>query len=313
MSKKVLLIAGGGTLGTYTAKELLRLGHCVDVLCLEEKNSHNEALCFYQGKADAAFLNNFLRDKQYDGIVNFIHYGDVTYYPPVHRLLMAHTKHLIVLSSYRVYGDEQHPITEDAPMLLDIATDEKFLATEMYALSKAKLEKFLLAECKGQNWTVVRPVISFSDLRLDLVTYRAHMLLEKTEKGETIPLPIAAKDMTAGLDWAGNSGKLIANLLFKEECFGQAYTVSSGQNLTWGQVADLYSELIGAKFQWVSLEEYCAAMGTGDIYSLIYDRLYDRKIDNRKICKATGLKPTDFVPIKEGLLQELQKIKEQAK
>lgn len=311
MGKRVLLIAGGGTLGTYTAKELLRLGHRVDVICLEDKISDDDNLRFYQGKADAAFLAQFLRNNRYDGIVNFIHYPNAEEYPPVHQILMAHTDHLIVLSSYRVYANEQHPITEEAPMLLDISTDEEFLETEKYALSKAKLEKFLLAECNGQNWTVVRPVISFSNLRLDLVTYRSYMLLEKAEKGETIPLPMEAKNLTAGLDWAGNSGKLIANLLFKKECYGQAYTVSSGQNLTWGQLAEYYSELIGAKFVWVPLEAYCEAMGNGDIYSLIYDRLFDRKIDNSKICKATGLKNTDFVPIREGLRREIAKIKEQ--
>ena len=311
MGKRVLLIAGGGTLGTYTAKELLRLGHRVDVICLEDKISDDDNLRFYQGKADAAFLAQFLRNNRYDGIVNFIHYPNAEEYPPVHQILMAHTDHLIVLSSYRVYANEQHPITEEAPMLLDISTDEEFLETEKYALSKAKLEKFLLAECNGQNWTVVRPVISFSNLRLDLVTYRSYMLLEKAEKGETIPLPMEAKNLTAGLDWAGNSGKLIANLLFKKECYGQAYTVSSGQNLTWGQLAEYYSELIGAKFAWVPLEAYCEAMGNGDIYSLIYDRLFDRKIDNSKICKATGLKNTDFVPIREGLRREIAKIKEQ--
>ena len=42
INKKVLLIAGGGTLGTYTAKELLRLGCYVDVLCPEDKESDNE-------------------------------------------------------------------------------------------------------------------------------------------------------------------------------------------------------------------------------------------------------------------------------
>lgn len=35
--KRVLLIAGGGTLGTYTAEELLRLGHMVDVIVLKTK------------------------------------------------------------------------------------------------------------------------------------------------------------------------------------------------------------------------------------------------------------------------------------
>ena len=49
--KKALLIAGGGTLGTYTAEELLRLGHSVDVVCLEDKVSDNENLRYYKESA----------------------------------------------------------------------------------------------------------------------------------------------------------------------------------------------------------------------------------------------------------------------
>ena len=45
--KSVLLIGGGGTLGTYTAFELLKLGCRVDVICPENKISHNKRLCFY--------------------------------------------------------------------------------------------------------------------------------------------------------------------------------------------------------------------------------------------------------------------------
>ena len=41
-NKTVLLIGGGGTLGTYTAQELLKLGCAVDVICPEEKVSDNE-------------------------------------------------------------------------------------------------------------------------------------------------------------------------------------------------------------------------------------------------------------------------------
>ena len=33
------------------------------------------------------------------------------------------------------------------------------------------LEKYLNKKCKGQNWTIVRPVISFSSKRLDLLLY----------------------------------------------------------------------------------------------------------------------------------------------
>lgn len=308
--KKVLLIGGGGTLGSYTAKELLNKGHSVDIICLEDKTSDNKNLAFYKGAASFSFLSAFLKDKMYDGIVNLIHYREVGEYPSIHDLLMAHTRHLIVLSSYRVYADEQHPVTEQAPMLLDVSEDQEFLATEKYALSKAKLEKFLNSERKGQHWTIVRPVISFSKLRFDLVTYSGHKLLDKIKNNETILLPAEAKDQTAGLDWAGNSGKLIAALLFDENTYGEAYTVSSAQNLTWGEVADLYIELMGAIVKWIPLNEYLEAVETpqSNYFMLVYDRLFDRKIDNSKILKATGLTRDDFLPIKEGLKREISYI-----
>lgn len=313
MKKSVLLIGGGGTLGTYTAQELLTQGHCVDVICLEDKISDNERLKFYKGEANLEYLTEFLSDKHYDGIVNFIHYPDVGVYPPVHKLLMSHTDHLIVLSSYRVYADEEHPITESAPMLLDVSKDKKFLEEETYALSKAKLERYLNAECKGENWTVVRPVISFSKYRFDLVTYYGHALTNRIKNGERIPLPETAKNLTAGLDWAGNSGKLIANLLFKKECFGEAYTISSAQNLTWGEVATLYEKIMGAKFCWVSLEEYLKATDNFNYYALIYDRLFDRKVDNSKVLNATGLENKDFTSVEEGIKIEYELYKKEQK
>lgn len=307
--KNVLLIGGGGTLGTYTAKELLNRGHKIDIICLEDKVSENNNLSFYKRNADYATLCEFLKDKFYDGIVNFIHYPEVEQYPQVHKLLMEHTEHLIVLSSYRVYANEQIPVTETAPKLLDVSDDEDFLKTEKYALSKAKLERYLNQDCKGENWTVVRPVISSSKYRFDLVTYFGHELFELIDSGVTIPLPIEAKNLTAGLDWAGNSGKLIANLLFKPHTYGEAYTVSSAQNLTWEQIAKLYEKLLGAKYCWVSCEEFLKAVNYNNYYTLIYDRFFDRKIDNSKILKATGLTNDDFLSIEEGLKIELELLK----
>lgn len=305
--KKVLLIAGGGTLGRYTAKELLSKECEVDVICLEDYTSDNPKLRYYKANADLNYLTAYLNDKYYDGIVNFIHYTSVDDYKPVHKLLCSKTDQLIFLSSYRVYADLQHPITETAPMLEDvIKNDEEFLKTENYALPKARCEKFLREESDTKNWTVVRPVISFSDKRFDLIAVSGHEIIDAARSGKTVILPEAAKNLTAGLDWAGNSGKLIANLLFKNECFGEAYTVSSGQNLTWGEVADIYTRLTGVNFKWVETEDYVNTGHGG--YILIYDRLYDRAVDNTKILKATGLKKDDFTSIEEGIKIELDNI-----
>ena len=305
--KKVLLIGGAGTLGTYTAKRLLEKGVAVDIISLVDKVSKNENLRYFNMRADLNLLEEFLVGKHYDGIVNFIHYPEVEEYSPVHKLLTEKCDHLIVLSSYRVYADET-PVLETSPKLLDVSKDEQFVATEKYAISKAKLEKFLNTEDKNGHWTVVRPVISFSKYRFDLVTYFGQDLISKMQSGETIPVPIEAKDLVAGLDWAGNSGLLIADLLFNKETFGEAYTVSSAQNVTWGEVTELYTELIGAKFEWVSLKEYQEATNYYNNYALLYDRLFDRTIDNSKILKATGLKKEDFTSIKEGLKFEYEMI-----
>jgi len=307
--KKVLLIGGGGTLGTYVAEELLKKGCYVDIICPEDKQSENKRLRFYKEYATQKFLQKLLLEEEYNGIVNFIHYPDVEEYKPIHKLLIAHTEHLIFLSSYRVYADLQHPIVESAPMLLDITKDEAFLKQETYALAKARAEHYLWEECKNENWTIVRPVISFSDRRMDLVMYSGHEIIDKAKAGVVIPLPREAKYLTAGLDWAGNSGKLIANLLFKKEAVGEAYTISTAQNLTWGELAEMYTRLVGAKFEWIDSDTYFEEnVHPINWWAFIYDRLFDRTIDNTKVLSATGLKKEDFLSIEEGMKIEINKI-----
>ncbi len=299
----VLLIAGGGTLGTYTADELLRLGHNVDIICLEDNASDDPRLKYYKADATVDYLKKLFSQKRYDGIVNFIHYPKWEEYIPYHELLSQNTDHLIFLSSYRIYADMQHPITENAPQLIDIIKDDAFFhEKEDYALAKSRCERFLAYNPYPKNWTVVRPVISFSHRRLDINMVSGRRVVDAAMAGERVVLPLEAKKLTAGLDWAGNSGKLIANLLFKKECIGEAYTVSSAQNLTWEQVADIYTELLGVEFEWMP------ACFPEDLWHWKYDRIYDRRIDNSKILKATGLTSSDFTSIKEGIRIELLKL-----
>ena len=309
-NKKVLLIGGGGSLGLHAADELIRKGAFVDVLCKEEHTSYDPKLRFFNVDATLECLQSFMADKHYDGIINFLHYEDMENYKNVHQFLSANTDHLIFLSSYRVYANLQHPITEEAPRLLDVTNDPEFLANETYALAKARAEDYIRKESGTTNWTIVRPVISTSFRRFDLVHISGSRLLRWTKEGQVIPLPDKAKDLIAAVDWSGNTGKLIANLLFKKDAFGEAFTVSSCQNLTWGEVATYYEELIGAKFNWMDTEEYIRDHAGEHLWSLIYDRLYDRSIDNSKILRVTGLTKEDFTPMKEGIRIELKKREE---
>ena len=118
-------------------------------------------------------------------------------------------------------------------------------------------EYYIYGQPDIKNWTIVRPVISFSERRFDLVTRSGRYVTDCVAAGKKITLPQRSKNLTAGLDWAGNTGKIIANLLFQECALGQAYTISSAPNLTWGQVADIYEKVLGADIEWIDSDDYC--------------------------------------------------------
>ena len=309
--KKVLSIAGGGTLGTYVTQELKSKSVKVDVICLDDYENE-EYVTYYKEDATYDFLQAFLQDKEYDAIINFCHYVNIKEYEEIYRLLSRHTKQIMFLSSYRVYADKQHPITEDAPTWLDTDVDEIFIKTENYAMPKLKCESFLKG-CPNKNWTIVRPVISFSDKRFDLYTYSGMQVFMSIENNQKLILPIDAKNITAGLDWSGNTGKIMANLLFKENTLGETYTISSEQNITWGELAEIYHRVMGVEYDWVSMEDFVRygfeLFESGWGWELKYDRIFDRTINAQKVLKAANMNKPDFTSIEDALKLEFEKFK----
>ena len=308
MKKRVLLIAGGGTLGCYTSCELLKMGYAVDVIALEKLQSLNRNLRYFQARVDDRLLNELFEESRYDAIVDFIHYPDTEAYKSRAQLLLAHTDQLVFLSSYRIYDDAAHPISEDSPTLLDVSKDEYLLAHEDYAIPKAKNERFLNS-LGTKNYTIIRPLISFSHFRLDLVTQGAAALLFRSAAGKKILLPAASRNVVSGVGWAGNIGKMIARLILNEQALGEAFTLGTGEVNTWERVAAFYTDLLGSTFEWVDTEdylEYATPNRYMDRCMMDHDRLLDRTIDNSKLMKVTGLTMNDFTTCYDGLVTELE-------
>jgi nucleoside-diphosphate-sugar epimerase len=85
--------------------------------------------------------------------------------------------------------------------------------------------------------------------------------------------------------------------------------VYSGHGLTWGEIAEIYSRLTGAKIRWCSEEEYtCKHPYIIKNPMWDYDRRFNRDIDSSKILRATGLSKNDFASLEEGIKRELEKI-----
>ena len=310
--KKVLLIGGGGTIGTYVANELLEKGSSVDIICLEDYISYNPKLRYFKSNVTTDFLKGFLADKFYDAVLNFLHYPVPEDYIQHHMLIAPKTAQEVFFSSIRAVGDAQHPITEEAPLILDLIekgefTDPVFIERYDYSLPKARCERYLKQVSKYKNWTIVRPMISSSDKRLDIIQYTFHEVIEYAMQEKTMYLPLICKDSIAGLEWAGNTGRLIANLLFKEKCLGETYMISTGHSMTWETVANVYKELLNLKTEWIPTEEYISKTSKGG-FPLYYDRGYDRRVNNSKVMRDSGLTEDDLTPFKEGIKSELIKL-----
>lgn len=309
-TKKVLVLGATGAMGQYLVPELLSLGYTVDAVTLEDVSSDHERLTYLKGNAhDPAFIDPLLA-RRYDGVVDFMIY-QTEELRAVYEKLLRSTDHYIYLSSYRVYADEEHPIRETSPRLLDVSTDTAFLATEDYSLYKARGEDILFASTY-QNFTVIRPAITYSRGRYQLVTLEAPLTVFRADAGKAIVLPKEAKDIPATMSWAGDVAKMIARLLFLPKAMREVYTVSTSEWQTWGTVASYYEELIGMKCVWVDKEDYLHILSGDEIaggtrWQLEYDRLFSRIIDNGKILDAVGMKREELMPLKKGLAYELSR------
>lgn len=314
MSNKVLVLGATGAMGTYLVPELLGLGYSVDAVTLEEKSSENTMLRYIKTNAmDDDVLSELLKNK-YDAIVDFMLY-ETKEFEKRFDMLLSNTKHYIFLSSYRVYADKDEIITESSPRLLDVDHDPEHLASEDYAIIKARQENIVRGS-KYKNWTIIRPAITYSTRRFQLVSCEANVVVRRALEGKTVIMPEEAKNVQATMTWGGDVAKMIARLVLNEKAYCETYTTSTSEHNPWSYIAKIYEETIGLKIKWVDTETFLKIRsgGNGDKidntwkWNLCYDRLYNRRVDNAKVLEVTGLKQSDLTPISIALPRELKEI-----
>ena len=73
--EKVLLVAGGGTLGTHVTEDLVTRGICVDVICLEDYKS-NQMVTYYKKEVNLEYIKEFINGKKYltSGNINYVQF-----------------------------------------------------------------------------------------------------------------------------------------------------------------------------------------------------------------------------------------------
>lgn len=307
--KKILVIGGTGAMGMYLVPRLSEMGYEVDVPSLIVPTTDDPHVHYFHADCKDPKVLDELLARNYEAIYDFLIYPRDEF-EKVHEKFLQNTKHYIYFSSYRIYAGET-PVREDSARLLDSSTDKDFLALAPveYSLYKAMGED-VLRRSAYKNYTIVRPSITFSKERFQLVTCEADTVVYRARAGKTLILPETAANVRGTLTWAGDTAKMLAAILLNEKAYGEAYTLATAENHTWSEMAEYYKDIIGLKYEFVPEEDYLAAFGYSAQhpfpgYQLWYDRLFERVIDNSKILTLAGLEQSELMPVYDGLKKEL--------
>ena len=308
--EKILVSGATGAMGQYLVPELVRREYQVTGITLDDAVSTSPALRYVKLDAyDSAAMRQFLQQEKFDAIVDFMIYNTAQI-PTFLPLMLDSTAHYIYLSSYRVYSSNELPIRETSPQYLDCAENIPFRHSDDYSIYKARGERVVRALGR-KNWSIIRPAITYSLHRYQLVTLEMVNTVARARAGKKTVLPLQAKDVPATMTWAGDVAKMIAALLFNENALEQDYSVCTAEHHTWGEIAEYYREICGLETVWIDKDEYLEIVSPDPFHrhharwQLEFDRLVPRIMDNTKILSLCGLEQKDLMPLFDGLKYEI--------
>lgn len=298
--KNILVLGGTGAMGRHLVKRLAERG---DKVSVTTRSSHQPSanIEYIQGNGrEDSFLDPILA-RRWDAIIDFMVYTTPVFEQRAPKLLAA-TDQYLFLSSARVYADSAEPIGEDSPRLLDVTTDSEFLATDEYALAKARQEN-ILKQSGRNNWTIIRPYITYGEQRLQLGVLEKEGWLYRALKGRTIVFSkdIAAKltTLTYGLDVAGAMAALVGS----PRALGETYQITQKDAATWYEVLNIYLNVLEnqlgkrPKVLLLDLDKFSRCKRAE--YQIKYDRLFNRTFNNGKIGELVDVKA--FLAFEQGL------------
>lgn len=308
--RNILVLGGTGAMGEHLVNLLSERGDKVSVTTRSARQSKDN-IEYIQGNAkDDCFLDSLL-GRKWDAIVDFMVYTTPVFQKRAPKLLAA-TAQYFFLSSARVYADTGEPIREESPRLLDSSRDPAFLATDDYSLAKARQED-ALRQSSSNNWTIIRPYITYSEQRLQLGVLEKEGWLYRVLQGRTIVFSedIASKltTLTYGLDVAS----AMAAVIGEPRALGEAYNITQRDPATWRDVLVVYLRVLKKHLGYrpnvmmLGLDDFSRCKPVE--YQIKYDRLFNRVFDSSKIAELVNLEA--FRSTEQGLARCLEEFLEQ--
>ena len=298
----ILVLGGTGAMGAHLIDYLsLNKDADVTVTSRKERMNHDNIKYLVGNARDMAFIMDIVKGTHYDVIIDFMNYN-YEEFEERYLFLLDSCDHYIFLSSSRVYANCNGRITEDSPRLLETTKDKDFLATNRYALRKAR-EEDMLKHSGRSNFTIIRPYVTYSNRRLQLGIYEKEEWLYRVLNDKPLIMSEGILDKKTTLTF----GKDVAYGIFQialGKPLSEAVHITTMENMTWLDILKTYSDVIeeylGKQLDiYVSHDIRSIELLYEGGYNTIYDRQWNRCFDNTKAEAVCG--HIDYLGMKEGL------------
>ncbi|MDZ4055549.1 MAG: NAD-dependent epimerase/dehydratase family protein [Polynucleobacter sp.] len=281
---KILLLGATGAIGKEVASLLAEQDHEIHVTT-RQAVPHYGTVRYIRGDAqDDSFLHLLLR-QNWDVIIDFMIYGTAKFGRRLDALLQASSQYIFT-SSCRVFAESVAPITERSPRILDVVGDANYLATDEYALAKARQEDLLRASSRA-SWTIIRPYITFGEGRLQLGPLEKESWLYRALHGRSIVFCDVLMSKSTTITDASDVARMIAALASNPTALGEDFNLSSPRPTTWGDVLSAYLDELELHLErrptviLQDLQTFCRTVRS--VPQVMFDRLYHRCFDPTKI------------------------------
>ena len=155
----------------------------------------------------------------------------------------------------------------------------------------------------GENWTIVRPYITYSEIRLQLGVLEKENWLYRALHGQTIVFSKDIADRMTTLTYGCDVARSIAALIGNGKALGEAFHITCDRPIRWSEVLEVYLDVLESKtgrHPKVKLPD----KSPFTYPQVVYDRYYNRVFDNTKINEF--IDTATFTEPREGLLRCLE-------
>ena len=292
-------MGGTGAMGMYLLPYLTESNYDVYVTSRSNQESNLKNLTYLQGNAkDLNWLKSQMGDGKFDAIFDFMMYN-VSEFTERYRALLDMTNQYFYISSYRAYGEQTGELSEENTRLKSDMLDEHLeYQKDGYGVGKG-IQENLLRQSGRNNWTIIRPTMTFSKRRIQFFSGDNFDIIRAT-RGVKSAIPAEFLDYHNGITYGKDVAKFLLNFIGKEKAFGEAFHPVVDV-LSWRELSEIYHDVFDLDIVTVPESSYRDAIG--ETKGLYEDRIMERKFKRDKSLAVAELSVDDFYGTKAGLIE----------